>query len=63
MEPKTEKELAKLAYESYRESVGGRSLATGEHLPAFEDMGLRMTAAWIAAARAVATAVRSERYE
>lgn len=55
-----EKEMGKLAYEAYVESVGGVAF-NGDKLPAFEDVPLKINVAWIAAARAVASAVRSER--
>ena len=59
----SEGELAKVAYNSYVASVGGTSPITGDPLPPFEGLSLQVTAGWIAAARAVATAVRSERNE
>lgn len=58
----SEKELARLAYEAYCESVGGKSAITGDPLPIYEALPIDVHVAWIAAARAVASRVRNERH-
>ena len=60
MDSRDEKELGKLAYDAYVESVGGVAF-NGDRLPPFEGVPLKINVAWIAAARAVASAVGSER--
>jgi len=57
----SERDLAKIAYDTYSASVGGRAV-NGDELPAFEDLNVKVSVAWLAAARAVATAVRSEQH-
>ncbi len=42
-----------VAYNAYREAAGGRSLATGDPLPDFEDLPATIRRAWQAAADAV----------
>lgn len=63
MDSRVETELAHAAYEAYCESVGGKSPVTGDALPSYDLLALQVKTGWIAAARAVATAVRSERFE
>ena len=43
----------RVAYEAYRDTAGGVSLATGDPLPDFEDLRAPVRAAWEAAAEAV----------
>lgn len=47
-------DLAKVAYEAYRASSGGRSLVSGAELPAYEDLSREIRDAWDAASQAVA---------
>lgn len=61
MDSRNEADMARLAYETYCESVGGKAF-NGDDLPPFEHVPLKITTAWVAAARAVATAVRNERH-
>lgn len=50
-------DLAKVAYEAYCRSTGGRSAVTGEPLPAWEDVTREVRDAWDAASQAVAAAL------
>lgn len=43
-----------LAYDAYRDAVGGVSAVTGADLPEFDDTNDQVKAGWIAAAKAVA---------
>ena len=43
----------RVAYEAYRDTVGGVSLATGDPLPDFEDLSAPIRAAWEVATQAV----------
>lgn len=61
MDSRNEQDMGRLAYETYKQSVGGKAV-NGDDLPAFENLPLKINVAWIAAARAVATEVRSERH-
>jgi hypothetical protein len=45
--------LGQVAYEAYSANTGGKSLATGDNLPAWGDLGEAYKTAWIAAAREV----------
>jgi hypothetical protein len=45
--------LGRLAYEAYSMNTGGKSLASGDDLPSWDDQDDRYKTAWIAAARAV----------
>jgi hypothetical protein len=45
--------LGQVAYEAYSANTGGKSLATGDNLPAWADLGEAYKTAWIAAAREV----------
>lgn len=45
------------AYEAYSVSAGGKSLVTGDPLPAWDELPAPVRAAWIAAALAVASVV------
>lgn len=54
-----ERDMAMLAYNTYKDSVGGHAY-DGQPLPAFEHMPLKITTAWLAAARAVSSAVRNQ---
>jgi hypothetical protein len=45
--------LGRIAYEAYCINTGGRSLATGDDLPPWEQLGDEYKTAWIAAAREV----------
>lgn len=51
-------ELGKVAYDAYSVEVGGVSAITGDPLPDFADTGDLVQSGWIAAAAAVAEAVR-----
>jgi hypothetical protein len=53
-----DQDLARAAYEAYRMQTGGRSLASGDDLPAWEALDSKYHDAWIAAARAVEVLVR-----
>ena len=44
--------LPRVAYETYLEAAGGKSLATGSPLPPWEDLPLRIREAWAMAAAA-----------
>lgn len=46
--------IGHIAYESYYESTGGRSLATGQRLPGWESLGPDAREAWMAVATEVA---------
>lgn len=61
MDSRNELDMAEASYNAYSESVGGKAV-NGDTLPPFGQLSLKITTAWIAAARAVATAVRSERH-
>ena len=52
--------LGRGAYAAYRMQTGGRSLATGDDLPSWEDMESKYHDAWVAAARAVENLVNAE---
>ncbi len=52
-------DLAKIAYEAYRESCGGRSIR-GEALPEWEDQTPEIRSHWDAAAQAVLRATMPE---
>jgi hypothetical protein len=45
--------LGQVAYEAYSANTGGKSLASGDNLPAWGDLGDAYKTAWIAAAREV----------
>jgi hypothetical protein len=45
--------LGQVAYEAYSANTGGKSLATGDNLPVWGDLGDAYKAAWVAAAREV----------
>ena len=47
-------DLAKIAYDAYVKAAGGKSLATGDPLPAFENLPQEIRWAWDAASQAVA---------
>jgi hypothetical protein len=46
-------QVGQVAYEAYSANTGGKSLATGDNLPAWGDLGDAYKTAWIAAAREV----------
>lgn len=46
--PLTQSELARRAYAAYGRTTGGRNFR-GEPMPAWEDLGVPIQAAWIAA--------------
>lgn len=58
----TDRELGRVAYEAYCQSVNGRSPITGDRLPPFDELALEVSVGWIAAARTVAGHVRNERH-
>jgi hypothetical protein len=45
--------LGQIAYDAYATNTGGKSLATGDDLPLWDDLGDAFKTAWIAAAREV----------
>jgi hypothetical protein len=45
--------LGEIAYTAYCANTGGRSLATGDDLPPWRELGDEYRTAWIAAAREV----------
>jgi hypothetical protein len=45
--------LGQVAYDAYAANTGGKSLATGDDLPLWADLGDAFKTAWIAAARTV----------
>lgn len=47
-------DLAKIAYDAYVKAAGGKSLVSGEPLPAFEDLPQEIQWAWDASSQAVA---------
>lgn len=47
-------DLAKVAYDAYVQAAGGKSLVSGDPLPAFEDLPQMIRWAWDAASQAVA---------
>jgi hypothetical protein len=49
--------LAEIAYEAYRANSGGKSLVSGQPIPAFAELPEPIRAAWTAAADAVAATV------
>lgn len=51
--PAEDERLGKIAYEAYATNTGGVSLATGDSLPAWDQLGDAYKTAWIAAAREV----------
>jgi hypothetical protein len=57
----SENELGRLAYDTYVQSVGGVAF-NGDKLPPFEGLSVKISVAWVAAARAVACAVRNEQH-
>lgn len=61
MDTRNEDEMGQLAYDTYKESVGGKAV-NGDELPEYRNLPMHVLVGWIAAARAVATAVRSERH-
>jgi len=46
--------LAKIGYEAYCKSTGGKSAITGDKLPAFENTPKTVQMAWAAAAYSIA---------
>ena len=55
--------LGQVAYEGYRQRCDGRSLVSGEALPAWDDLPPVIAEAWEAAAEAVVSAGRGEETE
>lgn len=49
-------DLARLAYEAYGESTGGKTF-DGRQMPDWDDLGEKIQTAWVAAAGAVFTAI------
>lgn len=49
--------LARIAYDAYCESVGGKAF-NGDNLPPFDDVPQRIKNAWLAAVNAVTEAAR-----
>lgn len=56
--PLTQSELARRAYEAYGRFTNGRNYR-GEPMPAWEDLGVAIQAAWVAAATQVRDLVLS----
>jgi hypothetical protein len=50
----------KTAYEAYRNHTGGKSLATGQEIPVWEDLPPAIRDAWAAAAAAVVIGMTME---
>lgn len=48
----------KIAYMAYRDSSGGKSLVSGQPIPAWEELPLRIQESWKAAADAVEKAIQ-----
>lgn len=46
-------ELGQIAYEAYRSHTGGKSLATGQEIPTWENLAPVIQEAWRAAAEEV----------
>ena len=46
-------QLGRVAYDAYATQTGGKSLATGDNLPPWEELDSSMQTAWTAAARTV----------
>jgi len=59
MDSRNEDEMGRLAYNTYCESVGWTSF-DGDPLPEYNALQLSIRTAWVAASRAVSTAVRGE---
>jgi hypothetical protein len=53
-------ELAKTAYEAYRAHTGGKSLATGQEIPAWENLAPVIQDAWKASVKAVHEKIMAE---
>jgi len=53
-------ETARIAYEAYARSTGGKSLVSGDTLPGWDDLPQPIQWAWDAAAQAVIRAVTDE---
>lgn len=49
--------LGEVGYEAYRAKTGGKSLVSGQPIPAFAELPEAIRAAWEAAGNAVAAAV------
>lgn len=62
LDSRSEDDMGRAAYEAYCQSVGGKSPITGDDLPEYKELPLPVRTGWIAAGRAVATAVRNERH-
>jgi hypothetical protein len=45
--------FGRICYEAYATQTGGKSLATGDDLPSWDDLGDEYKTAWIAAAQTV----------
>jgi len=48
-----DEKFGRIAYEAYCANTGGRSLATGDDLPPWDQLGDEYKTAWIAAAQEV----------
>ncbi len=53
-----EEKVAKIAYEAYCRSTGGKSLVTGDTLPIWEDLPVDICVAWIESSQAVVKSVK-----
>jgi hypothetical protein len=45
--------FGRIAYDAYASQTGGKSLATGDDLPSWDDLGDEYKTAWIASAQTV----------
>lgn len=61
LDSRNEDDMGKLAYNAYCDSVGWK-VGDDSILPMYAELSFKARTAWIAAARAVATAVRSEQH-
>ncbi len=50
-------DLARIAYDAYKEETGGVSLISGERLPDFDSLKMSIQDAWWQAAEAVKNAI------
>lgn len=53
-------DTARIAYEAYARSTGGKSLVSGDALPAWDDLPQAIRWAWDAAAQAVIRAIAEQ---
>lgn len=61
LDSRNEDDMGRAAYEAYCESVGWKAF-NGDPLPQYTALQISIRTGWVAAARAVATAVRNEHH-